>query len=131
MRPLSLLSNLPQYHSSPDKPRNPCSTSHILLLAHCKGGKEGPSRVPSIFSRPRGWKAVCLARVVGAMQADRNKCHSWLLVCLSGSGVGPATQSNCNNTAAQVGNGRGTVTGIVGLELGKCLVRKGLFLTTF
>lgn len=78
-----------------------------------------------------GWKAVCLARVFGGMQADRNKCHSRLLVCLSGSGVGPATQNNCNNTAAQVGNGRGTVSGIVGLELGKCLVRKGLFLTTF
>lgn len=42
------------------------------------------------------------------MQADRNKCHSRLLVYLSGSVVGPATQNNCNNTAAQVGKGRGT-----------------------
>lgn len=45
---------------------------------------------------------------LGTMQADRSKCHSRLLVCLSGSAVGPATQNNCNNTAAQVGKGRGT-----------------------
>lgn len=113
MRPLSLLSNLPQYHSSPDKPRNPCSTSHILLLVHCKGGKEGPSRVLSILD-PWAGKMPAWPGWLGPMQADRNKYHSRLLVCLSGSGVGPATQNNCNSTAAQVGKGRGTVAGIVG-----------------
>lgn len=46
-----------------------------------------------------GWTAACVGVEGGG---NGSEGHSRTLVCPSGRGVGQATQSNCNSTAAQV-----------------------------